>query len=176
MRTPGSAAALELRRRHAASLLADGFDIAEVVELVGASLTSVKRWKRALAKGGDAALAAKAHPGPKPRLTVKQREELVELMLEGAKAAGFPSDLWTCPRVAALIQERWGVAYHVGHVARLLHELGFSPQKPERRARERDEQAIAAWRESTWPRIKKRAVAFKLASFLSTNPGSSCSL
>ena len=77
-------------------------------------------------------------------------------LLLGAQAAGFATDLWTCPRVTELIEKQFGVRYHVDHVGRLLHALGWSPQRPERRAAERDEAAIQNWIKSDWPRIKKK--------------------
>ena len=79
----------------------------------------------------------------------------VTLLIKGPLAAGFYTDLWTCPRVAELIKRRLGVDYHVDHVGRLLHELGWSPQKPARRAAERDEQEIRRWAREDWPRVKK---------------------
>ena len=80
-------------------------------------------------------------------------------LLKGAQAVGFPTDLWTCPRVAQLIRERLGVSYHVDHVCRVLHGLGWSPQRPSRRAIERDESAIQNWICAEWPRIKKKPTA-----------------
>jgi transposase len=83
-------------------------------------------------------------------------ERLEKKLLKGAQAAGFPTDLWTCPRVARLISSLFGVTYHVDHIGRLLHMLGWSPQKPERRAIERDEEKIRQWVKHQWPRIKKK--------------------
>jgi putative transposase len=80
----------------------------------------------------------------------------VGLLKRGARAAGYPNDLWTCRRVADLIGRTFGVWYDPDHVGRVLHALGFSAQKPEARARERDEAAIARWRTKDWPRIKER--------------------
>jgi transposase len=80
-------------------------------------------------------------------------------LLKGAKAAGFPTDLWTCPRVAQLIRESFSVTYHVDHVGRLLRDLGWSPQKPQRRAVERDEAEIQRWVKEEWPRVKKKPPA-----------------
>lgn len=78
------------------------------------------------------------------------------MLLEGPLAAGFPTDLWTLTRVAQVIERHFGVKYHPGHVWRILRDLGWSPQKPERRARERDEEAIERWRKEDWPRIRKK--------------------
>ena len=155
MRPKGTAAELEARRRIAAGLLADGKGIAEVARIVKASVSSVKRWLKAVREGGEDALAAKPHPGPKPRLNDGQRDKLCEIIVDGPLAQGYRTNLWTCRRVAEVIEHRLGVGYHPDHVGRLLHSLGFSPQKPEYKARERDEDAIDHWRRETWPRIKK---------------------
>ena len=85
--------------------------------------------------------------------------------MRGPLAAGYFTDLWTCGRVGQVIAETFGVTYHVDHVGRLLHDLGFSPQKPRRRARERDEAAIERWRREDWPRIKKGEPGEKLVPF-----------
>jgi transposase len=85
-----------------------------------------------------------------------KKQRLTQLLVRGAEAAGFPTDLWTCPRVATLIRERWDISYHVDHVCRLLHSLGLSPQRPERRAIERDELQIQNWIRTDWPRAKKK--------------------
>jgi len=159
MRPKGTAAELEARRLRAADLLAKGRKPAEVAHLVGASLSSVKRWKRALAAGGKSALAAKPLPARQAKLSALQRQGLVESLLKGPLAAGYRTDLWTCRRVADLVQKTFGVSYHPAHLGRMLHDLGFTPQKPQVLARERDEQAIARWQKRDWPRLKKRPVA-----------------
>ena len=159
----------------AASLLAKGKSIAETAELTGASLSSIKRWKRAVKQGGVAALATKRHPGPRPKLSPDQKQQLVEILLHGPEAAGYANGLWTCARVTEVIEERFGVSYHADHVGRILHELSYSPQKPLRRAQEADAQAIQHWRDVEWPRIKKGDVESKPASFSSTNAAFNCS-
>jgi transposase len=165
MRPKGSAEALEVRRQIAGRLLQQGKGIREVARLVGASPGSVFRWKAALEKGGKEALVAKAHPGRPPRLTAEQKEGLKAILLLGPRAVGFSTDLWTLGRVAQVIQGHCGVKYHPGHVWRILREMGWSPQKPERRARERDEQAIKRWREEEWPRIEKKPTTKSGVSF-----------
>jgi transposase len=129
---------------------------AEVARLVGASLSSVKRWKQALAQGGVKALAAVPHSGPKPRLSIDQKQQLVNILRQGPLAAGFKTDLWTCERVAEVVRQTFGVSYHPDHLGRILHDLGFTPQKPRVVARERDEAAIAHWPRYKWPAIKKK--------------------
>jgi len=159
MRPNGSAAELEARRHRAASLLAQGESCPKVAVLVGVSLSSVKRWKAAWKKGGIESLAAKPHPGPASRLCDFQRQQLLNILIRGPRAIGYPTDLWTCARVAKVIQKSFRVRYHRGHVWYLLRGLNWSCQKPERRARERDESAIVRWRERDWPRLKKELAA-----------------
>ena len=157
MRTHGSALELEAQRRIAGRLLLEGRKVAEVAKLLGASWSAVKRWKVAVDKRGLDGLAAKPHPGRPPRLSDKQRKKLVLMLKRGPVAAGYETNLWTCPRVAELIRRHFGVTYHPAHVWKILRSLGWSAQKPQRRARERDEQAIEQWRKQTWPRLKKVA-------------------
>jgi transposase len=155
MRIKGTPAELEARRLRAARLLRRGKGVNEVARIIGCSTGSVDRWKKALKKHGLDGLRAKPHPGPIPRLNKTQKRRLVALLKKGAVAAGYESDLWTCRRVRDLIGRTLGVWHHPDHVGRMLHALGWSVQKPEARARERDERAIQRWREQDWPRIKK---------------------
>jgi len=155
MRPKGSAAELEARRRLAGKLLLEDRKVGEVAEIVGASTSSVRRWRQAVEKGGIEALKAKPHPGPKPRLDAKQKQRLVKTLLAGPRKAGYRTDLWTCPRVAEVIAKKFRVEYHPAHVWKLLRSLGWTCQKPEQRARERDGAAIRRWREKEWPRIKR---------------------
>jgi len=156
MRPKGSAAELEQRRRLGVRLLEQGLKGCQVAQVMAVSGAAVTRWRQAYEKGGEAALAAKPHPGGRPRLTMAQRRRLVGLLLQGARQHGYSTELWTLARVAEVIRRSFGVEYHPCHVWRVLRSLGWSCQKPERRARERDEPAIAAWRQQHWPRIKKR--------------------
>jgi transposase len=174
MRTKGTAAELEVRRRIAANLLGQKITLAEIAQLLDVSLSSVKRWKKAFQQGGLAALAPKRHPGPSSKLSLAQKRRLRQILLDGPIAAGFPTDLWTCRRVAEVIRQEFEVSYNADHLGRVLHALGFSPQKPQRRARERDEQAIRRWRKHDWPRIKKRDGGGKLSLSFSTKPAFSC--
>src|SRR5262245_39048544 len=167
MRPIGSAAELEARRRQAVDLLRDGKSNTEVARLIGVDVSSVKRWKRAAAEGGSEALAAKPNRGRPPRLTPEQKQELAQVVRAGPVVAGFRTNLWTCRRVAQVIRQRFGVEYHRDHVGRVLHALGFTQQKAQRRATQRDEAAIERWRKHDWKRIKKRAAATKLSSCFS---------
>lgn len=155
MRPHGSPEELFHRRQRAVGLLERGFSKPEVARRVDADLRSVRRWHRAYRAGGEAALRPKPVPGAPPKLAVEQREALVEALLEGARAAGFDSDLWTGPRVAELIRRRFGVSYHKRYVLRVLRSLGFTPQRPEDVAQQQDPVAKARWLRWQWPAIKK---------------------
>jgi transposase len=156
MRPPGTPKQLEKRRRHAVQLLESGYTLAAVAQQIGAAVSSVFRWRQAYRRRGGRGLNAKPAPGRPPRLSPAQKRHLVRLLTRGPLHAGHRTELWTLPRVAALIQHEFGVRYHPAHVWKVLTALGWSCQKPERRAVERDEPAIARWTQAEWPRIKKR--------------------
>lgn len=155
MRPSGTPEELEQRRLRALRLLDAGFSPVEVARQLGVERRSVRRWKAAARKGGAKAVAAKPASGRPRHLSRRDLARLRRMLLRGAQAAGLPTDLWTCPRVAWLIRRQFDVQYHPAHVSRLLHGLGFSPQKPTRRAVERDEERIRTWIEQDWPRVKK---------------------
>src|SRR3972149_2861783 len=159
MRPCGSPEELERRRVRAIQLLLQGHQPVEVAQLVGVDRRSVRRWNRLYREAGDDGLRAKPAPGRPPKLDARARQRLERALLQGAKAAGFATDLWTCPRVARIIRDRFGVTYHVDHVGRLLRDLGWSPQKPQRRAVERDEAEVQRWVKQEWPRVKKKPPA-----------------
>lgn len=156
MRPMGNARQLERRRQRAIALLRDGRPPVEVARLVGVDRRSVRRWNAAHRRQGVAGLAARPVPGRPSKLTGRRRERLEALLLRGAEASGFESDLWTCPRIARVIRQRFGIRYHVDHIGRLLRSLGWTPQRPTRRAWERDEAGIQRWIKQDWPRIKKK--------------------
>jgi len=157
MRPQGSAETLEARRRRAVKLLSNGWLLKDVAAAVGASRQSVSGWRKAAGKAGrrSKALAAKPQLGRPCRLSDDDKKKLAELLRAGPRVAGFDSDLWTTARVAELVEREFGVVYHSTHAGRLMHALGFSCQKPERRSREQDPQAVQQWREKKWAQIKK---------------------
>ena len=164
-----------VRRRVAVEFLGKGMSTADVALVLGVSVSSIKRWKRAFRLGGAAALEPQPRPGPRAKLTSSERERLRRLLVAGPRAAGFSTELWTCARVAELVRREFGVDYHPDHLGRILHDLGFSPQKPQRRAAERNEAVIERWRSHDWPRIKKRPGDDALRSSFSMNPAFDCS-
>lgn len=148
--------AAEARRLRAAELLAQGRSQAEVAEAVGVSRESVRRWQARLRQGGMAALRRRPASGRPPKLSAAQVQQVEQALLAGAQANGFATDLWTLDRVVKVVQRVTGVRLSLASVWRLLHQrLGWSVQRPERQARERDEQAIARWVAVEWPRIKR---------------------
>jgi transposase len=147
---------LERRRRHAVNLLHQGESPTVVARFLGVNRVTLYRWLRQEQQPGG--LAAKPHFSPAPRLTDSQLAQLEQLLLQGAKAHGWPNELWTCRRIATLIHRHFGITYHPDHVGRFLHtRLRWSCQKPERRARERDDAEIDRWKSDEFPRILREA-------------------
>ena len=139
------------------ALLEAGHGVRETARQVGASPGSVTHWRQAYEKNGEPALTAHSPPGRSPQLNDQQTRRLEQLLLQGPGRHGYASELWTLKRVAEVIRKHFGVTYDPSGVWHVLHRMGWSCQKPERRARERDENAIAVWRKHHWPRIKKRS-------------------
>jgi len=156
MRPQGSPESLEVRRRRAIELLEEGLGVREVARKLKCSPASVSRWQTQVKIRGPDALKPKPTPGRPRLLSARQRRRLLQALLKGATAHGYSTDLWTLSRVAEVIERTFGVRYHPAHVWKILRGEGWSCQKPERRARERDEDAIEQWREKRWPHIKKR--------------------
>jgi transposase len=149
-------AAREARRLRAAELFAQGHTQAEVARALGVSRQSAHVGHARFAQGGVEALRSRGPTGPDPKLSAAQLAQVEQALLAGAMANGFDTDLWTLERVAVVICQLTGVRYHPGHVWVILrHRLGWTLQRPERRAAERDEQAIARWVAQEWPRTKR---------------------
>ncbi len=158
-RLKGSADLLEDRRRRALALWDTGLSLNEVGRRIQCAPSSVLRWLRARRRGGPDALRVRFSPGRPLKLGTSQRRRLVKLLLQGPQAHGYRTQLWTTARIAEVIRREFGVHYHRDHVGRLMHSLKWSPQKPETRAVERDEEAIERWKRKDWPRVKKRSAA-----------------
>ena len=157
MRPHGSAKTLEQRRRRAVELLKSGLTMEEVSHRVGTSTASVSRRNQAFREGGSKALAAKPVPGRPRKLQDAECRRLLELLLKGAMAYGYPNELWTLKRIARVILRQFGVHYHPNHVWRVLRQRRWSCQVPERRPVQRDEEAVEHWKRYKWPHIKKGA-------------------
>ena len=173
MRPHGSPQSLEERRKLVITFLNRNLSLHEIARRMGCHASSVLRWRDAFQNGGEKALKAKPVSGRPPKLTTRQKERLIRLLIQGAMAHGYRTELWTTQRIAELIERQLGVKYHRNHVGKLLHQIGWSHQKPERRAIERDEEAIKKWKQSVWPRVKKTPQGWQPTSSLSTNRASS---
>ena len=147
--------ALERRRLQALKLLHEGYNQSEVARRIKVCSQTVSRWATTVSVQGEKALSAAGRAGRKPLLDDQQRQQLIARLLEGPERLGYETPLWTCNRVAHLIQEEFGIRYHSGHVWKLLRQLNWSPQRPAGRALERNEEAIEHWKRKTWPGIKK---------------------
>ena len=153
----GSGAELERRRLRALELLREGKRQVDIASFLGVNRNSIYRWRRQ-ALEGTAGLAAKPHPHRPLGLTPDQLRTLEQLLAQGAAAHGWHNHLWTTDRVAALIERHFKIRYHHDHVGRFLrNRLGWSVQKPRRRARERDEEAILRWQSEEFPQIAQKA-------------------
>jgi transposase len=155
MRPKGSADLIANRRRRAIALLDKGLSLSEVARQVGSHPSSVMRWRDNVLREGEKAFEVRFSPGRPRRLTDRQMKRLISVLLTGAEAAGYGTDLWTTRRIAEVIDRKFGISYHHTQVGRLLLKMGWTHQKPERRAVERDEARIAAWKKRDWPRVKK---------------------
>jgi transposase len=163
----------DVRLRAVQLVCREGWSPARVAVAIGCSLRSVQLWVRKSERGRKpAVLETGKAPGATPKLDARQKRRLLKLLAAGPEAAGFAGQLWTCPRMAALIHREFGVSYNVGYLPTLLRSLGWSVQKPKRRALERNETAVDVWVASDWPRIKKRPGNSEPRSSSSTKRGS----
>ena len=155
IRPKGSADVLVARRRRAIKLLSEELSLNEIARRMECSPSSVLRWRDLWDALGEEGLKVRTATGRPPKMSDKQKTRLLQLLLQGPMAFGWRTDVWTTRRVAELIRKKFSIDYHFTHVARILHALDWSPQKPERRALERNEAAIQKWKATDWKRIKK---------------------
>ena len=168
MRQSGSPIELQYRRRLAVERLLDGYSIEEVADFLAVDPRSVRRWLAVFREQGWSALAAQAVLG-RPRKLSRTQEKIIRRWLhDDPTEHGFDTELWTCSRLATLIEEEWGIVFNRRYLADWLRGQGFTPQKPERVPRERDPEAIAAWLKTDWVRIKKKRGDARRTWFLST--------
>jgi transposase len=144
----------EGRRWRALELFEAGWRAARIAEALGVTRGAVSQWLKAAREGGREALRRRPRPGKTPKLTAAQRARLPDVLARGAEAYGFIGDVWTTTRVAEVIRREFGVRYHPASVSRVLRVIRWTVQKPKRRATQRDEAAIAAWREERGPSLQ----------------------
>src|SRR5215207_6822955 len=147
----------EWRRMRALNLRHEGWSQRAIAEALDVSAPAVSQWLAAAERDGPDALRSHPAPGRACRLTAEQKHLIPEFLWHGPEAYGFRGQVWTCARVARVIEEEFGVGYHKDHVGRLLRELRWTPQMPIRRAIQRDEDAIRRWRADVWPDLLRRA-------------------
>jgi transposase len=138
---------LELKER--------GWEQTQIADALGVTEGAVSQWMKRAREQGVEGLRHKPPPGATPRLSEDERARLPELLAQGTEAHGFRGEVWTCERVAIVIRKEFGVSYHPAHVSRLLKALRQSLQKPQRRAEQRDEEAIEHWKEERWSSLKE---------------------
>ena len=149
--------ALERRRFEAIRLLEKKeLNQSEVARRLRVCRQTVSRWADEFRAGGREAMKKAGRAGRKPELSEADGERLQQLLLQGPEKLGYETPLWTCARVAHLIESEFDIEYHPGHVWKILDGLGWSCQRPIGRARERNGEAIRYWQRVAWPEIKKK--------------------
>ena len=145
----------EARRFRAFELKQEGWKQTDIAEALGVTEGAVSQWMKKAREGGKEALKTALRPGRPPKLSEKERtEELPQLLEKGPEHFGFRGEVWTRRRVRSVIKTHFGVAYDVSQVGRILNQIGWSRQKPDRRSDRRDEE-IRRWKSEEWPRVKK---------------------
>ena len=134
-----------------------GWSQRSIAEALDVSEETVCRWLARVRDGGAETLRARSSPGRPSRLSPDQRRSIPELLWHGPEAYGFRGQVWTCARIAKVIEWEFGIRYHKDHVGRILKGLHWTPQQPIKRAIQRDDEAIRRWRDETWPELRRRA-------------------
>lgn len=156
MRTKGSPQELQRVRLIAANMFEQDMPVDQIASLLNADDQTVRKWRRTWRKAGKTGLAARKPPGGPTKLTDQQKQQLLAMLAQGPGHYGFHAHLWTTKLMAQLIHKTFGVQHHHDHVGAILRKLGWSVQRPARRAKERDEPRITAWRQDVWPALEKK--------------------
>jgi transposase len=164
----------EQRRWRALDLKRDGWTHQEVAEALDVTKGAVSQWMTRVSREGEEASRARPHLGAAPKLAKDQLRMIPEFLSHGAEAYGFRGEVWTCARIREVIRREFSVTYHKDHVSRLLKALRWTPQVPAERAAQRDEEKIMAWREETWPELKKKHGVSGAPRSLLMNRASTC--
>ena len=171
-RTLNHKALEHIRKLAVKRVVEDGEAPSEVMKALGLSRTAIYPWLRKFKDKGMDALVEKIARGPESKLTEKQRQQVKRWILgKDPRQYGFDFGLWSRRIVQALIKERLGVEYGITAVGRLLASLNITPQKPLRRAYERDPEAVALWEKKTYPALRKRAKRLGAKIFFSDEAG-----
>jgi len=162
---------MEAKRHLAVRRVMDGLACKDVAAVLGVHVETVRLWVRTHKAQGEAGLKAKPHPGRPRLLTAAQEAQVRRWLTEKPTKHGFRTDLWTARRVAELIRQRFGVDYHPGYLREWLTKRGYSPQKPQTQAQERDPKKLERWLQDDWPRLQKKVPARPRTSSSSTKRG-----
>jgi transposase len=157
MRSHGTAAELEARRRTAVAKCNDGWTQAAVADFLGVHPVTVAKWMARYRRAGTSGLAAKPTPGRPRFLTADQERQVRAWLADQPTAHGFRTDLWTARRVADLIRQKFEVVFHPRYLREWLRKRNYTPQKPARRARQQNPVEIDRWLKDDWPRIEKKS-------------------
>lgn len=147
--------AKEFRRLRAVELFEAGYKPVQIAKMLGVTRGAVSQWLKICREQGKSALRHKKYCKNPCRLSNSQREELQTMLKNGAEYYGYSGNVWTQARVAELIMRKFGIKYHFNHIGKLLGKMGWSWQKPIRRALQRNAGEVRNWRENRWPAIKK---------------------
>ena len=156
MRTKGSPEELEHRRQLAVQRYLEGYSADEIAEFLDVAPRTVWRWLARFHEQGPEGLASRPVPGRPPKLTTTQEKVIRRWLTEDPTKQGFATELWTGPRLAELIRQEFGICLNPQYLCTWMRARGFTPQKPQRVAREGDPEEVTAWLKFQWPRIKKR--------------------
>jgi transposase len=156
MRSKGSASALEALRRQAVARVLKGQTQAAVAEGLGIHPVTIAKWMARHRSAGQAGLAAKPAPGRPRYLTSHQEGQVKTWLSQKPTDHGFRTDLWSARRIVELVRRTFGVAFHPASMRRWLAARGYSPQRPARKARQRNDDAIVQWVANDWPRLQKK--------------------
>jgi transposase len=166
---------MEARRMRAADLFGRGATQADIARELAVTHQTVSDWHGKWLAGGRKALRAAGRAGRLPKVGAADLARVDRALRRGPRANGYPTELWTLARVAEVIETTTGVRYHPGHVWRVLRQMGWSRQRPARRATERDDKAIEAWVNERWPRVKNTPVPGRPGSSSPMRAGSASS-
>lgn len=172
MRPHGTAAELERRRQLAIRRIQDGYSVPAVAEFLGVSARVVYTWHAAYRDHGDDGIKAKIPPPRTGKLTRRQEAVVLTWFRRSPKCFGYQTDLWTARRVTELVRRKWGIEFNWRYMSTWLKRRNITPQKPQRRHRKHDPQAVTDWRSRVWPELKNGRGTSGPPSFSSTNPGS----
>jgi len=147
---------LERRRLQAGKFFEKEKTQAWVARHFRVSTATTNAWAKAWKNKGAEGLKAKGRPGAPPKLSEDKLAKVEKALIEGPQTQGYDTELWTLSRIAKLVKKTTGASYHPGHVWKILQDLGWTAQRPETRARERNEKKIKTWMRTEFPRIQKK--------------------